>query len=103
MDEDAVPPREVADEGIGRAAGRGGAVRKQFGGRALGVARASQEIETFGQQHPIGSVFGHRLLDQGRGLGEIGRLVVDRVHLDERDLHGVLGVDLSHSSTTDLA
>ena len=81
MDEDAVLDRLAARHFIGRTAGQA------LGGGELLRPRTARPVELFGQQHPVRPLFGDGPLNQCLGRGDVGALVVDRVHLDERDFH----------------
>ena len=73
--------RQVLQQAIGLATGDG------LRGCPPFVRAAALERPHLGQQQEIRPVLAHRLLDQAAGLGEVGRLVVDRAHLDHAHTH----------------
>jgi hypothetical protein len=81
VDENAMFDRLGARHRIGRAA------RQRLRIGELVGPRTARPVELFRQQHPVGRLFGDGALDQRLGRSDIGGLVADRVHLDERDFH----------------
>ena len=65
----------------------GGAVGKDFGVLRLVALLAARPVELFGEQDPIGPFLADGALDERLRRRDIGGLVVDRVHLNERDFH----------------
>ena len=81
MHEDAMLDRLPARHCVGRAA------RKTLGVPELVRLEAARPVEMLRQQHPVGAFLRDGLLDQRLRSRDIGGLVADRVHLDDRDFH----------------